>query len=78
MNREELAAVVGEVLDAPRTTPGRADTILLAVDHYTATAEAAAFDRGYDTGHEDADDENDFHQEMADRIETVTTQGGVL
>lgn len=68
MNREELAAVIDEVLDAPRTTPGRRHTILLAVDHYTATAEAAAFDRGYDTGHEDADDETDFHQEMAAKI----------
>jgi hypothetical protein len=77
MTREELAAVIDEVLDAPRTVPGRRHTILLAVDHYTATAEAAAFDRGYDTGHSDADDETDFHQEMADRIETVTTQGGV-
>lgn len=68
MTREELCAVIDEVLDATRTTPGRRHTILAAVDHYTAAEVCAAYDRGYDNGHGDADDETSFHAEMADRI----------
>ena len=36
MTRDELAAVVGEVLDTPRTVPGRHDTIMRAADLYAA------------------------------------------
>lgn len=68
MTRDEFAAVVGAVLDAPRTDPDRFDTIMRAHDICAATTESAAYDRGYDTGHEDAEGEADFHQEMADRI----------
>lgn len=68
MTREELAAAVEVVLDAPRTSPDRLSTVMAAVDHYTARAEAAAFDRGYGTGHGDAEDEAEFHERAAEEI----------
>lgn len=39
MTREEFAAVVDEVLDTPRTVPGRKDTIMRAADLYAVTFE---------------------------------------
>jgi hypothetical protein len=42
VTREEFAAVVDEVLDTPRTVPGRKDTIMRAADLYAVTFEGIA------------------------------------
>jgi hypothetical protein len=74
MTREELAAVIDEVLDAPRTVPGRRHTILLAVDHYTTEAVAAAFDRGYDTGAADTEEREAGLTQIAEAVKAGELQ----
>jgi hypothetical protein len=53
MTREEMQAVVETVLDAPRTEPGRLDTIMRAADQFALDLGDSTYESGYFDGRAD-------------------------